>query len=179
MSKTMKTVGIIMGVLTGLLGAYAMFTPFRTFLSIGWILGILFTANGIQMVIMSLKDKKKDIWHCILGIVIALAGCILIFGGLQRILTDVMVACLVGICLLIYGVFEVISGCRKYGEKKGSSILLVICGILSVIVGVIAIGHPVMTMISIGYIIAFNILLQGINMVLLFARMETEEKYSG
>ncbi|MFZ1644409.1 MAG: DUF308 domain-containing protein [Blautia wexlerae] len=41
------------------------------------------------------------------------------------------------------------------------------CGILSVIVSIISFTHPVITMISAGYMIAFSVLMQGINMIVL------------
>ena len=40
-----------------------------------------------------------------------------------------------------------------------------VCGVLSVIVSIISFTHPVLTMISAGYMIAFSVLMQGINMI--------------
>ena len=51
----------ITGILTVLLGIYAVVRPMRTFLSIGWILGILLTVNGIELVILALSKEKKEI----------------------------------------------------------------------------------------------------------------------
>ena len=39
--------------------------------------------------------------------------------------------------------------------------------ILSIMAGCFAVMHPVFTMITLGYIIAFNVIMQGINMVVL------------
>ncbi|MFR6242608.1 MAG: DUF308 domain-containing protein [Mediterraneibacter faecis] len=38
---------------------------------------------------------------------------------------------------------------------------------LSIIVSIIAFTHPVLTMFSVGYMIAFAVLMQGINMIVL------------
>ena len=40
-NKAMKYITLITGVLTLLLGIYTLVRPMRTFLTIGWILGIL------------------------------------------------------------------------------------------------------------------------------------------
>ena len=48
-NKAMKYITLITGVLTLLLGIYTLVRPMRTFLSIGWILGILLFVNGIEL----------------------------------------------------------------------------------------------------------------------------------
>ena len=43
----------------------------------------------------------------------------------------------------------------------------IICGVLSIIAGVFSIMHPVLTMISLGYIIGFSVIMQGVNMIVI------------
>ena len=52
-----------------------------------------------------------------------------------------------------------------FKDSKGKAILAIVCGVLSVIVSIIAFIHPVLTMFSVGYMIAFAVLMQGINMI--------------
>jgi uncharacterized membrane protein HdeD (DUF308 family) len=85
-----------------------------TFLSIGWIFGIFLLINGIELVILSLSKEKKNIAACILGVLEALAGIILLSSGIQRFITDVMAAYLVGTVVLIYGIFQIIAGVKVY-----------------------------------------------------------------
>ena len=54
-NKAMKYITLITGVLTLLLGIYTLVRPMRTFLSIGWILGILLFVNGIELVALSVS----------------------------------------------------------------------------------------------------------------------------
>ena len=89
-------------------------------------------------VILSLSKEKKDIGACILGVLEGLGGIILLFSGVQRFLTDIM-----------------------------ATYLAIICGILSIIVSIIAFTHPISTMFSVGYMIAFSVLMQGVNMIVL------------
>lgn len=173
----MKIVGIITGVLMSILGVYAMCVPIRTFLGIGWLLGALLLVNGIEMIVLEFGKAKKNVWQIVLGVLGIIAGMILLFNGMQRALTDVMVVYTVGIFIIFYGVFHIIAACKKYKEAKGSSIFKIVCGVLSVIAGVLSIGHPLLTMISVGYLIAITLIFQGVDMVILalaFGRKTSE-----
>lgn len=112
-NKALKYLTLITGVLTLLLGVYTLVRPMRTFLAIGWILGILLFVNGIELVILSLSKEKKEIGACILGVLEGLAGIILLFSGIQRFITDVMAAYMVGAIILIY-VFSRLPAAQRY-----------------------------------------------------------------
>ena len=174
--KTIHVITWITGILTVLLGVYAIVRPMRTFLTIGWILGALLLVNGIELVILALAKEKKEIGACILGVVEGLAGIILLFSGLQRFLTDIMAAYLVGASILIYGIFQIAGGVKCLKVSKGKGILAIVCGVLSVIVSIIAFNHPVLTMVSVGYMIAFAVLMQGINMIVLAVNFGKESE---
>lgn len=118
-NKALKYLTLITGVLTLLLGVYTLVRPMRTFLAIGWILGILLFVNGIELVILSLSKEKKEIGACILGVLEGLAGIILLFSGIQRFITDVMAAYMVGAIILIYGIFQIAAGTKVYKTSKG------------------------------------------------------------
>lgn len=161
-NKTIKIITMITGILTVLLGFYAVVRPMRTFLAIGWILGMLLFVNGIELVILSLSKEKKDIGGCILGVLgRTWADIILLFSGVQRFLTDIMATYLVGASVLIYGIFQIVAGVKKFKDSKGKAILAIVCGVLSIIVSIIAFTHPVLTMFSVGYMIAFAVLIAG------------------
>ena len=78
-----------------------------------------------------------------------------------------MAAYLVGASILIYGIFQIAGGVKCLKVSKGKGILAIVCGVLSVIVSIMAFNHPVLTMVSVGYMIAFSVLMQGINMIVL------------
>ena len=62
-NKTLKIIILITGILTVLLGIYTLVRPMRTFLSIGWILGILLFVNGIETMggVMTVLIESK--WY--------------------------------------------------------------------------------------------------------------------
>lgn len=176
----MKIIGIIMGVLTTILGGYAMCVPVRTFLGIGWLLGVIMLVSGVEMLILGFNKRKKDVGQILLGVLEVIAGGFLLFSGIQRALTDILVAYIIGAFIVFYGVFQIVSACKKYKEAKGNSIFKIILGVLSVIAGVLALSHPLMTMVSVGYLIAASLIFQGINTIVVAAGFsnskETEEK---
>lgn len=164
-----KMIAMITGIVTLLLGVYTIVRPLRTFLSVGWILGFLLLVNGIELAAIALSKKKKEIGAIVLGVLEAIGGLVLLFSGIQRILTDITAAYLVGFCIMVYGVYQIVNGTKIFKESKGKGVLGIICGIVSVLIGLISFVHPVVTMFSVGYVIAFSILMQGINMIVLAA----------
>lgn len=110
-----------------------------------------------------------------LGALGVVAGLVLLFSGAQRILTDVMIAYLVGIFIAVYGGYQIYLGAKSFKEEKGSNVLKIICGIISIIAGLMCAGHPLFTMISVGYLIAFSLIMQGIDTVIASIGMGKEQ----
>ena len=171
----MKVLAIITGILTAILGFIAFGMPLRVFLGLGWILGALVLVNGVEVIIGAFTGKK-DIWQCILGIIIAIGGGIILFNTVSRVMTDAILAYLAGIVITAYGISAIVSGCKTWSKSKGMSILGIILGVLSILAGIFSVMHPVITMISLGYIIAFNVIMQGINMVIMAFALDKIKK---
>jgi len=173
----MKTLSIITGILTIILGIFALSMPLRIFLGFGWILGILLIANGIEMSVTGFSKKTRNIWQGILGILVAIGGILLIANGISRFFTDLMLAYLIGIVIIISSIGMIANAISTFKESKGRAILLIICGILGIILGVGAVTHPILTMFSAGVIIGMNIIIQGINFIVFgFAAKKVAEK---
>jgi len=171
----MKALAIITGILTIILGIYAMCVPFRVFLGIGWVLGALVLLGGIELAVISFS-KKKNIALGILGVIVAICGIVLLVNGVQRFATDLFVAYLIGAAIAVSGIYLIIAGVKTLKQSKGHGILNIIFGILEVILGILSISHPILTMISVGYIIAANVIMQGISFTALGIAMGKEAK---
>lgn len=161
----MKIVGIIIGGLVACVGVYAICSPLATFLTIGWIVGALLLSNGITIALQALKQEKKDVFACILGIICALAGLSLLFNGFSRFLTDMMVIYFIAASVLCSGVVQCIAGYKMY-KALHAGIPVIICGVLSILLGIFACGHPLFTVVTVGYIIGFNLLMQGVGTII-------------
>ena len=82
-----------------------------------------------------------------------------------RFLNDLMIAYFAGVAVIAYGINMIIEGCKIMKRSKGMGILDIICGVIAILVGIFAFLHPILTMLSVGYIICLNVLIQGVNMV--------------
>jgi len=163
----MKVLTIITGVLLAILGVYAACIPFRVFLGLGWLLGALFLINGIETSVTGFA-KKKSVWEGILGILIAICGLIILCNGVQRFLTDLMLVFLVGGVVAANGIILIYTSIKATMKvSKGMGVLGILCGAAEIILGIFAFGHPILTMISVGYIVAFSVVMQGIDLVVL------------
>lgn len=164
----LKAAGIFLGVITALLGVYALCVPLSVFLGISWVIAILIIVNGVESIADGAASApKKDTGKIILGALIVLAGVFLLFSGLLRFFTDMMMVYLIGFALILYGVFQIVSGWKKKAVSAGACAVSIVCGVISVIGGFLAFGHPFLTMVSVGYIIAFNLIMQGVNMIVI------------
>lgn len=171
----MKVLAIITGILTIILGFLAIGMPLRVFLGMGWILGALIMVNGIELVIGAFC-KKKDIWQCILGVIVAIGGGIILFNTASRIMTDTILANLAGFVIIAYGINMIVTAIAKMKESKTAGILGIICGILSILAGGFALMHPVLTMVSLGYLIGFSVIMQGINIIVAACAIDKLQK---
>lgn len=167
-SGILKTAGIILGVLTTILGIYAACVPFGTSQILIWVIAIMIIVNGIESVADGFSSyPKKNIGKIVLGVLVILAGAFIIFGKFMRLLTNMVFGFIIGALLIIYGVFQIVMGVQTRRVSKGAGWASIICGVISVIGGVLALGHPFFTMALVGYIIAFNLIMQGVNMIVI------------
>ena len=162
----MKVFAIITGILTTILGFFAMTMPLRTFLGIGWILGVLLLVNGISGTIYAFCNKK-DVWQGVLNILISIGGGVILFNTFSRVMTDMFLAYLAGFVIVVYGVNILLTAIKNWKESTSMSIVGIICALFSIVAGGFSIMHPVFTMISLGYIIGFSVIMQGVNMIVL------------
>lgn len=171
----MKTISIILGIAMCILGVCAATMPFRIFLGLGWLVGALFIVNGITMAINGFKKETKNVWAGVFGIISAILGLWITFSAVQRVLTDLMIAYLIGFYLILQGVYRIVDGYKLYkmGEKK-SAIAVIICGVVTAIAGILSVGHPILTMVSVGFIIAFNLISQGISVIVVACMVKGE-----
>ena len=162
----MKIFAIITGILTAILGCFAIAMPLRVFLGIGWLLGALVLANGISGTINAFSEKH-DVWQGIFNILIAIGGGIILFNTFSRVMTDMFLAYLAGFVIIMYGVNMLLTAIKNWKESTSMAIVGIICALFSIVAGGFSIMHPVFTMISLGYIIGFSVIMQGVNMIVL------------
>ena len=110
-------------------------------------------------------QKKKEVWQGVLGGLVSVFGLIMLCNVWLRFLNDMMMAYFAGLSVLACGICVLVAGINTWKISKGMAVLNIVCGALAILGGIFAFLHPVMTMISVGYIICFNVIVQGIGMI--------------
>ncbi len=171
----MKVMAIISGVLTLVLGIYAMCNPAIAAASIGWYLGFVFLVNGTQGLMLAGKNATSKTYDIVFGIISLLAGFSLLFNQLARIFTDFIIVAMVAIVVVIYGVTLIV---KAFAQKKAGASwgVTLIGGILSTIIGIVSLGHPLVTALSLGLFIGMSLTMQGIVIIMLGSKSEIEKK---
>lgn len=170
----MKVFNCILGLFSILGAVYCIFYPGLTFLSTGWLITILLGAMGICSIFefATSSDKKENkslaangIVGLILGIGAAVISVLGIFSPLIRGSLDLIILMLFAFWLFYSGVASIAKSVslKKNGGKMW--ILTLILGILVLLTGIYGALHPVFTMVTIGYIIGFELIIYGVRLI--------------
>lgn len=170
----MKVFNCILGLFSILGAVYCIFYPGLTFLSTGWLITILLGAMGICSIFefATSSDKKENkslaangIVGLILGIGAAVISVLGIFSPLIRGSLDLIILLLFAFWLFYSGVASIAKSVslKKNGGKMW--ILTFILGILVLLTGIYGALHPVFTMVTIGYIIGFELIVYGVRLI--------------
>ena len=158
----------------GILGiALAQYTYFRAIAisGVGVATILQYVAPTLIIIYLFLRYFKKPSIPELFCIVLAMVGtvCIVMQEGLDisSFNGEAMFWGLVSAASICVYTLQPIELLKKYGTTSIVGFAMFICGILSVIVSIVSFTHPVLTMISAGYMIAFSVLIQGINMIVL------------
>lgn len=170
----MKVFNCIFGIFSILGAIYCIFYPGLTFLSTGWLITILLGAMGICSIFefATSSDKKENkglvadgIVGLILGIGAAVISILGIFSPWVRGSLDLMILILFAFWLFYSGITSIVKSInlKKNGGKMW--ILTLILGILVLLTGIYGVLHPVFTMVTIGYIIGFELMIYGVRLI--------------
>lgn len=170
----MKVVTIILGILTVILGVFCIFRPGVTALSLAWMFGALMLFYGLMVVINYFTKKIGTGWDLTFGILGVIGGAGLLFNYFSRFLADAVLIYMLGIFVAVAGVLRIIAAFHAKKAKSGSWGWILVFGILSVIFGIFMVTHPMVAFLSVGYMIAFSIIMQGVNIIGLSSSLKKE-----
>ena len=186
----MRAFGVILGILISILGGYAFFMEMDMFLRLGWLLGILLILAGVMLLIPKFREiklakvKKKVHTKTILGSISAIIGIVLLASGASKTLTDLGTVYLVGACVMFFGIIQLSTLTKTPKEeeteepskkrkkkkqepekKKESHKIMIVCCVVSLVIGGLAIYNSFVSFVSVDKLIAYNIVMQGVNVV--------------
>jgi len=166
----MKIITVIVGIILAAAGIYCFVTPIATFASVGWIIGIVLLIAGINLIINYFTMRRSDnvyAWDLLLGIITILFSLFILYGQFARLALDSFIIILFGVWILVSGISRIVSGMKmkKNRVKNSSWLSAVILGVLSVLAGIYGFVNPMVFALTIGWIIGFVIILNGINLL--------------
>ena len=174
----MKVLSIVLGILMVIGGIFCVADSAMTFAVLGWIVGFAAFIGGIGL-ICSYCDAHKygasSGWTLFGGIVSTIIGLFILFAGRALFFTDTGLAYMISIWTVIFGIVSIILAFRMKQirntlppERRGHVWLwTLILGILTVILGIYACIHPLVTVVTVGWMVGLSIIFTGIDTICL------------
>jgi uncharacterized membrane protein HdeD (DUF308 family) len=168
-----KIATIIVGILLTVGGVYCFAAPGATFLTLGWMIGVLLLTSGIETIAAYFLARGTGavVWDLLCGVLTTLVAIAILTNGYAQLFTDRVLIFVFAFWMTASGVFRVAAALRLKALGVGAWVWTLIFGILSVLLGLYSFAHPVLTAFTIGFLIGLWMLTHGLNMVAFGAAM--------
>lgn len=174
----MKALSIILGVLMVIGGVFCVVDSAMTFAVLGWIIGFAAFIGGIGLICAYSRTHKYGTasgWTLFGGIVSTAIGLFILFSGRALFFTDTVLAYMISFWTVIFGIGNIVVAFKMKQlrkdlplEKRGHIWLwALIIGILTTILGVYACIHPLVTIVTVGWLVGLSIIFTGIDTICL------------
>ncbi len=161
----MSVLFIILGILLVIVGFSCIFTPLLTFLGAGYFILILVGVFGVLAIVNACTSKKYGI-NFVFGILSVIFVVIMLFFPNTVLVADGLMLYLTAAWFILMGIVTIVNAVAETKPAgSGMWVLQLIFGILSVIVGIIAIFHPMFMAISIGVLIGIFFIDTGLTLM--------------
>ena len=165
----MKVLSIVMGIIYLILGILCFITPVFTANVFTYIIAAAILLAGIWMIVSYLVSQgedsfiKKSGWSLAFGILTVILALILMF---KPDFANVVMASIFGAWVIIAGIARIFEAfaLKDIGSSWGFVLAL---GILTLILGIFLVCHPLITFVAIGIFIALSLLFEGINFIIM------------
>ena len=157
---------MIMGGLFILGGFFMIFNSGVTFLSVAFVVGLLFILAGVIECLSygSYRGVEEDNkWVLIDGLVMFILGILIIFN---RISADATVPAVFGLWVLTIGVRNLVRAWEKIEHKNSFFYGHVIIGIVNLLVGLYMFVNDILLGISVAALVGVCLITQGTNLVI-------------
>lgn len=172
----MSVLMILLSILLIIGGVSCMATPADTFSMLGWLAGLAIIISGIATVFRYASGKEgRSVWELVGGIVGILFGGFIVVNAFAQFATNMVIAYAAALWLLIYGITGIVEAwdLRKLNKelpsefRTASWLVVMIMGVSTAVIGVVCIFQPMITIISVGFLIGLSILISGIKTLIL------------
>lgn len=171
----MKIFSIVLGVIMAICGISCMCTPIMTFLEGGYFLVILLAVYGIAAIVKAVMQKEYGITF-IFGILSVILGIVIMVVPGLILMTDGMLIYIMAVWFLIQGAVSIIVSFQQKKVEEGKGwIWTLVLGILSVLLGIYSLAHPLLLAFTFGVLVGVYFIESGINMIVIAASAPSEE----
>ena len=154
------------GVVSIIAGISLLATPLLTYLGAGPCIIMLFFMSGIVGIVRAIMEHRydKNFFLAILALILGIIG--VTVPGMAA-MTDSILLYLAGGWFLLHGVLTIVDAIagKKAGADTGTMIFGIVLGIIELILAIYSIAHPAVLAISIGLLIGFYFIEQGIRLI--------------
>ena len=171
----MIVLNMILGILLVIGGFSCMFTPFMTFLSIGYYIGILCFVFGIMGIVRAIMYKNVTVLGVITYVLAILVGIVAIAHPGRTLIFDQLILYLVSFWFLLQGISSIAASIQKRKTVKGWYWGLIV-GILGCLAGIFLCLHPLISALTTGFMVGFCFLQSGFQMIAFSAFTSDEQK---
>ena len=162
----MRTLNMIMGGLFILSGLFAIFNSGITFLSVAFVIGVLFITAGL-VECLSYKSyrgvEEDNKWVLIDGLVMFILGVLII---LNKISADVTVPLVLGLWVLTIGVRNLVRAWEKIQNKSDFFYGHVVIGVVNLLVGLYMFFNDSLWEVSVIALVGACLITQGANLIM-------------
>ncbi len=174
--KAMKVLSVILGVLLVIAGLGCLMSPGLTYLTLAWVIGFAMLVNAIGD-ICAYSNRfalgVADGWTLAGAIVSLILAFILLFSNVMQLAVSATIVFLAAGWMVVVGILRIVAACKIHAfrktlpEESRGNIWLVtlIVGILMVIGGIIGFIHPIVLIVTIGFLMGLYILLSGVALI--------------
>lgn len=163
----MNVLVTILGVIMVICGCSCMFTPLMTFLSLGYLLMILFIVYGIAGLVKGISTKDYGINFVFSIISLILGFVVAVVPGLV-VITDEVLLYFAAAWFIVQGVVSIVLSIKLKGMDNGKKwILGIVLGILGILLGIYSALHPILLAVTMGILFGVYFIVSGIDMIVM------------
>jgi len=169
---------LLRGIAAVLLGILLFTNTAATLSVIIIFLGIYWVVDGISTLLASFIGREEHSnwgWGIFVGIISILAGlAVLSQPVLTAIFTTSFIVSLVGIMIIISGVWSIVTGFRL--RKTSGEWVMIIGGVLGLILGLLLVMNPLFSALVYVYIIAVFLIIGGFSLIVMAFQVKKLKK---
>ncbi len=169
----------ILGLIIVIGGLYCASSPGMTYLTMIWVIGFAMIFHAIEDFFTYSTRKSlglADGWNLAGSIIAFLFGLAIMISGKTELVTGIALLYFLFAWIIIAGIINIVASfqLRKF-QDTGNAVVdgytskwgwYVLLGVIMVIGGIFGFAHPVLGMITAGFIVGINIVILGIDMMI-------------